>query len=117
MRLIKLVFLAVLMLAIVVLSVANRGAVTLNLLPEGLDQIYSYSLEVPLFVIILVSILTGLLLGYILEWLREYKYRREAAEKKREASVLASEVDKLRKQTLTEEEEVLALIDSAAKNA
>ncbi|QHQ36171.1 lipopolysaccharide assembly protein LapA domain-containing protein [Algicella marina] len=113
-RIIKLVFLAALMLGIVVLALANRGSVQVNLLPPGLSDIYQRSVEVPLYLVSLLSILTGLLIGYILEWLREHKHRRLAAQKKREAAQLKTEVTTLRKKHLSEEDEVLALLDKSA---
>lgn len=112
-RLIKLIFLGVLMIGIIVLSVANRGIVEVKLLPDGLSEIYQQTLEVPLFAIILASILAGLLIGYILEWLREHKHRRTASQKKREAADLKSEVTALRKKHLSDGDEVLALLEKS----
>lgn len=110
MRTIKLILLALILVVVVVLALANRQAVTLNLLPEGLSGILPASREVPLYLVSLVSIGVGLLLGYILEWLREHKHRRRAAEKAREAAQLNREVDRLRKQTTKHEDDVLALL-------
>lgn len=117
MRQIKLLFLGLLMVAIVILALANRDAVTLHLLPEGLSHIVPVSLEVPLFIVILASILMGLLIGYILEYLREHKYRRFGSQKSREASRLEREVKALKKKHLSEEDEVLAILDDAPSNA
>lgn len=110
MRTIKLILLALILIAIVVLALANRQMVTLNLLPGGLAGILPATREVPLYLVSLASIAVGLLLGYILEWLREYKHRRRAAEKAREAAQLNREVDRLRKQTNKHEDDVLALL-------
>ena len=79
MRTIKLILLALILVAIVVLSLANRESVVLNLLPEGMSGIMPLSLEVPLFVLSLVSILVGMVLGYLLEWFREHKHRKRAS--------------------------------------
>ncbi len=79
MRTIKLILLALILVAIVVLSLANRESVVLNLLPEGMSRIMPLSLEVPLFVLSLVSILVGMVLGYLLEWFREHKHRKRAS--------------------------------------
>jgi lipopolysaccharide assembly protein A len=117
MRLIKLALLGVLMLAIVVLSLANRDPVTLKLLPEGLADILPYQLQVPLFAVILASIFAGLMIGYILEWLREHKHRRMATQKSREASRLEREVKKLKKKHMSEADEVLAILDDAPGRA
>jgi len=110
MRTIKLILLALILIAVVMLALANRQTVTLNLLPEGLSGILPMSREVPLYLVSLVSIAVGLLLGYILEWLREYKHRKRAAAKAREAAQLNREVDRLRKQTAKHDDDVLALL-------
>ena len=53
---------------------------------------------------------SGMVIGYLLEWLREHKHRRRASQKAREAAQLTSEVDRLRKQSGKPEDDVLALI-------
>ena len=117
-RFIKLVALALIMIAIVLMSLANSGPVTLHLLPEGpIRDILPVSTVVPLYVVILGSVLVGLMIGYILEWLREAKHRREARLRQREAKTLAAEVDKLKQRHMTEEEQVLEILDSAPRNA
>ncbi|MEM8870509.1 MAG: LapA family protein [Pseudomonadota bacterium] len=113
-RFIKLVFLAVMMAAIIVLALANRGLVTLHLLPEGIANILPLSIEVPLFAVILASILLGLLIGYIFEWLREHKHRKSASLKEREVANLSREVETLKKKHVSPEDEVLALLDQKA---
>lgn len=117
MRAIKLVLLGILLITIVVVALANRDPVTLRLLPEGVSSILPYSREVPLFIVILASIFVGLMLGYVLEWVREHKHRREAAQKKREASRLEREVKTLKKKHLSEADEVLAILDDAPGRA
>lgn len=110
MRTIKLILLALIMIGIVVLAVANREPVTLQLLPQGLSSIAQRSIVLPLWAVGLLSILTGMALGYILEWLREHKHRRRAAEKAREAAALDREVVRLRRETARPEDDVLALL-------
>ena len=109
MRVIKLTLLGIILTAIVLLAVANREIVTVDLLPSPLAAILPWSVEVPLYLVSLLSILVGMILGYILEWLREHRYRRRAAEKAREAERLAREVARL-KQANRPEDDVLALI-------
>lgn len=109
MRTIKLILLAMILVGIVVLAIANRGPVTLTLLPEGLAGFGQRSIDVPLYAVGLVSVLTGMILGYILEWLREHKHRRLAAQKAREATRLNREVGRLRKET-GKDDDVLALL-------
>ena len=59
-----------------VLALANRELVTLNLLPEGMARVMPVSVQLPLFVVILLSVVVGMVLGYLFEWLREHKHRR-----------------------------------------
>jgi lipopolysaccharide assembly protein A len=110
MRYVKLTLLGLILLAIVLLALANREIVTIDLLPPPLDGILPASVDLPLFLISLISIVVGMVIGYLLEWLREYKHRRRAAEKSREAERLSREVDRLKRQNKPEDD-VLALIN------
>lgn len=109
MRVIKYLLLAVILIAIVILAVANRGTVTLHLLPAELSALGQWSIDLPLHVVGLGLILVGMILGYILEWLREHKHRRRASVKAREAAVLDKEVKELRK-AQAKDDDVLALL-------
>lgn len=113
MRIIKLLLLAAILIALVVLAVANRESVTLDLLPAGLSNLApGASLSLPLYVVIVIAVLVGVLVGYLLEWLREHKHRRAAAEKAREAARLNREMDRLRRETARPEDDVLALVSN-----
>jgi uncharacterized integral membrane protein len=109
MRTIKLILLGIILFGIVMLAVANRGVVTVRLLPEGLDRLLpGMAIDLPLYLVSLISIVTGMVLGYLLEWLREHRYRRLAAEKQREAARLSREVASMRKGQ--PKDDVLALL-------
>ncbi len=110
MRYIKYLILAVFMAALVLLALANKEAVVVAALPEGLPYADILRLNVPLFAVIFASIGAGLFLGYLLEYFREHKYRRQAALKNREAAALAAEVSKLKKSNGSDEDDVLALL-------
>lgn len=110
MRTLKLLLLGLILLAIVVLSLANREVVTLHLLPEGMARVMPLSIPLPQFVVILLSIVVGVVIGYLLEWLREHKHRRRASEKAREAAQLNREVERLRRESGKAEDDVLALL-------
>ncbi|WP_424928023.1 LapA family protein [Amaricoccus tamworthensis] len=111
MRTVKIIILAVILLAIVVLSVANRELVTLNMLPSALDHLMpGMRFEVPLFVVILCSIVIGLVIGYLFEYLREYKHRRLASQKIREADNLKREMEGLRREVNKPKDDVLAIL-------
>lgn len=110
MRTIKILLLCLILVGIVILSLANREIVTLNLLPSGMDRVLKLSVEMPLFLVSLLSIVVGLIIGYLLEWLREHKHRRRASQKAKEAAQLGREVDRLRKSSGKADDDVLALL-------
>ena len=110
MRTLKLILLGLILLALVVLALANRNVVTLNLLPDGMARVMPVAVELPLFVVCLLSVVVGMVIGYLLEWLREHKHRRRASQKAREAARLNVEVDRLRKQFVVPDDDVLALL-------
>jgi uncharacterized integral membrane protein len=110
MRTVKILLLGLILLALVVLALANREVVTLNLLPEGMSGVMPVAVRLPLFVVVLLSVVAGMVLGYLFEWLREHKHRRRASQKSREAAALNREVDRLRRQTGPSDDDVLALL-------
>lgn len=113
MRFIKLVLAAIIMIAVVLVAVANRATVTLKFLPDPIADIFGlhYQVTLPLFLVILAAVLIGLLVGYLLEWVRERKHRREVTVKKRELSKLETEVANMKKKTGEDEDEILALLN------
>lgn len=115
-RYLKLAVLAIIALALVSVALANKDTVTLNLIPAGLvDQIgMNWSLELPLFGVMFGGVGIGLLIGFIWEWLREYKHRREASVKSREARRLEREVTRLKGEKHKDKDEVLALLEDAS---
>lgn len=118
MRYIRYAFLATLGVILVSVALANRGAVTLALLPETLADFtgLSYSIDLPLFVVIFGGIVAGLLIGFVWEWMREYKHRAAASRKSREVHDLTRQLkrEKRRADTAEQKDEVLALLDEAS---
>nr|WP_319249450.1 LapA family protein [uncultured Celeribacter sp.] len=114
MRYIRYAFLAALAVALIILALANRDLVTLHLLPADLAALtgLSFSISLPLFVVIFGAIVAGLLIGFFWEWMREYKHRSAASTHQRENRKLAREVKKLKTAKAREDgDEVLALLD------
>jgi lipopolysaccharide assembly protein A len=117
MRYVKLAFLGLLALVLLTLSLANRAPVTLRLLPEdtgaylGLD----YTLELPLFLVILAGLVAGLLIGFVWEWLREHRHRAEAARARREAERLEARLDQAGRGETGEADDVLALLEDGGR--
>ena len=100
-------------IVLISLALANRGSVTVKLLPEGLEEILKFntSVTLPLFLVILAGILVGLLIGFVWEWRREHKHRVEARRTDREAHQLKREVTKLKGEKTKGKDDVLALLD------
>ncbi len=119
MRYIRYAFLAALAIVLVTVALANRGAVTLNSLPEGLAAIpgmgwLAVSIQLPLFIVIFGGIVFGLLIGFVWEWFREHKHRAEAARKKAEVKKLERELKRTQDERDKDKDEVLALLDQAS---
>jgi uncharacterized integral membrane protein len=112
-RALRLAFLAVLGIALVVIASANRGTVTLRLLPTEVDPFLGagWSVEAPLFIVIFAGIIAGLGVGFVWEWFREAKHRAAASEHRRTAGQLAGEVARLKDEKAVPEDEVLALLE------
>ena len=113
MRYIRYLILGTIAVALVVVSMANLGAVTLSLLPNPIAELvgYSFSITLPLFIVLLGSIVVGLLLGFVWEWLRESKYRSAGARAEREAKDLKRQVRRMQGDKHKGKDEVLALLE------
>lgn len=114
-RLIRLLLLAVIIIALVIIGFANFAPVSVTLLPDDLTPFtgFNYTTEVPLSFALLIAFAIGLVLGLASEWIREGKYRSEATQNRREKALLAQEVHKLKSETNRHEgkDEILALLD------
>ncbi|WP_118133386.1 lipopolysaccharide assembly LapA domain-containing protein [Oceanicella sp. SM1341] len=111
MRYVRYALLAIILIVVVLLAVANREMVTLRLMPEQLAGIYQLSYGLPLFAVILATLLLGVFLGYVLEWGREMRQRREASERKRIIAKLERENAELRRRHAAPKDEVLAILE------
>ena len=116
MRIIRMLFIALLALVLIVLALANRGPVTVRALPENFDGWLgsAWAMTVPLFLLIFVAILIGVVLGLVWEWLREAQLRAESARRARDIAELEREVGTLRSRNVQPRDEVLAILDNAA---
>jgi len=115
MRYIRYAFLAALAVVLVTVALANRGTVTLHLLPEELGGFlgWSWTLTLPLFIVIFGGIIAGILIGFVWEWFREHRQRVEAATFRREKDRLSHEVRKLKSSDPATGDDVLALLEEA----
>ena len=119
-RLIKYLVLLVIALGLVTVALANRGPMTVKLLPDELlnavmpDQAAAVSetlnLTLPGFLMVMAIFFAGLLFGFIWEWLREHKHRSTARVDRRERERLEREVSKVAP-TPKDGDDVLAILD------
>ncbi len=115
MRYIRYLFLATFAVGLVTLSMANRGMVTLNLLPAELSGFlgFSWSITLPLFLVILLGIILGAALGFVWEYLREHKYRAAGNRTRKERDALIREVKKLKEPKAKPGDDIIALLEEA----
>lgn len=116
MRYIRYGFWGLLGIVLISVSLANRGLVTLKLMPDDIADLVGFNLtiDLPLFLVVLGGIAAGLIIGFLWEWMREHKHRRSADQKHREVRKLEREVSKLKKQKNEGKDDVLALLDEAS---
>jgi len=116
MRYVRYAFLASLGIILISVSLANRGFVTLKLMPDAVAEMIGFNMGIalPLFVVVLGGIVAGLVIGFFWEWMREYKHRREATVKAREVRKLEREVGRLKTEKHQGKDEVLAILDEAS---
>ncbi|MDA9998725.1 LapA family protein [Planktomarina temperata] len=117
MRYLRYMVLGFIAISLIVVALANRGAVTLSLLPEALGALVGLNMQmqVPLFVVIFLGVTLGLLIGFVWEWLREMKHRSAARSEHMQVVRLEREVSKLKAtSTDTDKDEILALLDEVS---
>ena len=116
MRYIRYLFLAVVGIVLLTVALANRGPMTLTVLPAEIAEFAGWNAEItlPVFVVIFASIVAGLLIGFVWEWMREYKHRAAASHHRRERERLEKEVDRLKTPAEGSGDDVLALLDKAS---
>ncbi len=115
MRYVRYAFLGTLGIILISVSLANRGLVTLKLMPDGLADLVGFNpgIALPLFVVVLIGIAAGLIIGFFWEWLREYKLRRDAGQKAHEVRTLTREVTRLKGEKHQGKDDILAILDEA----
>ncbi|WP_204113427.1 lipopolysaccharide assembly protein LapA domain-containing protein [Shimia biformata] len=116
MRYIRYAFLATLGVVLVAVALANRGSVTLVLLPDALSDLLGldHSISLPLFVVIFGSLIVGVLIGFVWEWLREHKHRSGKTRAERELAKTQRDLRRVKGKQSEGKDEVLALLDEAS---
>ena len=116
MRYLRYFVLGFIAVGLVIVALANRGNVILNLIPEVLGDLIGFNVQVrvPLFIVIFLGVGAGLLMGFVWEWLREMKHRNAAKSEHRQVVRLEREVTKLKTETVKEQDDILAILDGGS---
>lgn len=116
MRYIRYASIAIFALALILVALANRDPVNVQILPPEISHLAALNpaYEVPLFVVMFGGVLAGLVIGFIWEWIREAQERAAAARQAREMQRLRDEVRRLKGEKHKDKDEVLALLDEAS---
>ncbi|RKF16468.1 DUF1049 domain-containing protein [Roseovarius spongiae] len=116
MRYIRYACIAIFAVALILIALANREFVTVEVLPGEIARLAAMTpaYEVPLFVVMFGGVLAGLVLGFIWEWIREAGERAAAAKQAREIQRLRAEVKRLRGEKHKGKDEVLAILEEAS---
>ena len=116
MRYIRYVCIAVFAIALIAVALANRGSVTLKVLPDEVAGLFAVAptLSLPLFLVIVGGIVIGLLVGFVWEWMREHAVRAENANNAREVRRLTREIKRLKDEKNEGKDEIFALLDEAS---
>jgi uncharacterized integral membrane protein len=80
---------------IVILSVANRAAVSLSLDPFTASAT-AMSLTAPLFVFLFGALALGILIGGVATWIRQGRWRRQVRAERARSAALREENERLR---------------------
>ncbi len=113
-RYLRLLVVGLMGVALLLVALANRAPVEVRLLPGDLAALtgLTWSMQLPLFLVIFAGIVAGVLIGFVWEWLRETGIRSTASANAREVARLERELVALRGQTgKGAQDEVLALLD------
>ena len=112
MRYLRYLVLAVLAIILVTVALANRGPLTLRLLPEDMSGLLGLSLQItlPAFVVLLLAVIFGGVLGFVWEGIREHKHRAAAATERKMRQKLEGEMGTGRSKE-TGGDDVLALLE------
>lgn len=97
----KLLFLLIIVplaIILVVLCVANRHVISLNLDPFGnVDSPILGPVELPFFVYLFAALVLGMVLGGMITWLRQGRFRRQMRQNRIEANKWQNEAETQKK--------------------
>ena len=114
MRILRVVLVVALALLLIVVALANRSPVLVRLLPDNVDSYVngSWSVTIPLFLLVFIVFALGIVVGLLSEWLRETTIRDQNARRARDIAQLEREVGGLRTRSAQPRDDVLAILDA-----
>jgi hypothetical protein len=95
-RIFVLFVLVPLVLVLIGLAVANRGAVTVSFDPFSATN-PAFVLAMPLYLLAFSLLIVGVIVGGVAAWLKQRKWRRVAYQSEAEARALRAELDSFRR--------------------
>ena len=112
-RYLRYLVLVLIAVVLVTMSLANRDAVLIKLMPDDLAALIgvTYQIEIPLFLVMFGGIVAGVLIGFVWEWAREHKHRVVAKGATKQVSRLERELATMRDATTLPQDDILALLD------
>ncbi len=95
-RFFRLVFVAIVIVILLAFAFANRQWVTLSFDPFSAADNAAFSLEVPLFVVVIAAAMLGVVAGAAATWVSQGRHRRAARQSRVEADRLRAETQQLK---------------------
>ena len=116
MKTLRYAFWGLVALCLIIVGLANRGAVTVRAMPESIANLLGLMPDVslPLFIVLFIGFGAGLMVGFVWEWLREHKFRAEARAKGREVVQLKQQLSTIRDADGDGKDDVLQLIERSS---
>jgi uncharacterized integral membrane protein len=111
-KLINIIILIPVAIVLIVLSVANRHAVTLSLNPFQPDDSL-LSMSAPFFVYLFVAVIVGVLIGSALTWFSQGKHRKRARNEAQEVARWRSEARRNQKRAEELAQQALVPVSSS----
>lgn len=115
MKYLRAAFWGIIGICLIVAGMANTQPVQLRAIPSWLADLVGVSPDItlPLYLVIFAGVGAGLLIGFCWEWLREHKHRKSMRQNEREVTKLTREVKRLRTEKHSDDDEVIALLETS----
>lgn len=91
-------------------AISNSTPVQVNLIPSGLGVLPEFSVNLPLFVVILAAIAFGVLVAYLLFFGRSFAASRAKSKAERALRKTEAELEKVKRKSGETDDEVLAIL-------